>query len=210
MFPLSCLNNMNGTWPYIVETARMHSMYSKVCEMAECLSVCLSHHANHHADRRCRSAGAGAGPPAATAPLHSVLLQMRAVSYWQPKNDAEHRLLLAGNMDTMCGFVSLFDWTVIAFSALTLVIGWQEGHPSYKKTEWWGSGVVICLEWGADLHMAQRMSLPLTVPCFSKIQIGFTFLVPAHPGSPRQRAVKWLCVCVCVCVRLNSDILCVA
>ena len=37
--------------------------------------------------------------------------------------------------------------------------------------------------------------LPLTVSCFSKIQIGFTFLVPAHPGSPGQRAVKRVCVC---------------
>jgi len=43
---------------------------------------------------------------------------------------------------------------------------------------------------GADLHMAQLMPLPPTVSCFSKIQIGFTFLVPAHPGSPGQRAVK--------------------
>ena len=54
--------------------------------------------------------------------------------------------------------------------------------------------MVICLEQGADLHMAQRISLPLTVSCFSKIQIGFTFLVPAHPGSPGQRAVKRVCV----------------
>jgi len=38
--------------------------------------------------------------------------------------------------------------------------------------------------------MAQLMPLPLTVSCFSKIQIGFTFLVPAHLGSPGQRAVK--------------------
>jgi len=60
--------------------------------------------------------------------------------------------------------------------------------------------VVICLERGADLHMAQLMPLPLTVSCFSKMQIGFTFLVPAHPGSPGKRAVKRLCVCVCVCV----------
>ena len=58
--------------------------------------------------------------------------------------------------------------------------------------------MVICLERDADLHMAQLMPLPLTVSCFSKIQIGFTFLVPAHPGSPRQRAVKRVCVCVCV------------
>ena len=50
--------------------------------------------------------------------------------------------------------------------------------------------MVICLERVADLHMAQLMPLPLTVSCFSKIQIGFTFLVPAHPGSPRKRAVK--------------------
>ena len=48
--------------------------------------------------------------------------------------------------------------------------------------------MVICLERGADLHMAQLMPLPLTVSCFSKIRIGFTFLVPAHLGSPGQRA----------------------
>ena len=81
-----------------------------------------------------------------------------------------------------------------AFSALTLLVGRQEGHPACKKTEWWGAGVVICLERGADLHMAQLMPLPLTVSCFSEIQIGFTFLVPAHPGSPEKRAVKRVCV----------------
>jgi len=56
--------------------------------------------------------------------------------------------------------------------------------------------VVICLEQGADLHMAQLMQLPLTVSCFNKIQIGFTYLVPAHLGSPGKRAVKRVCVCV--------------
>jgi len=64
------------------------------------------------------------------------------------------------------------------------------------KTEWWGAGVVVCLERGADLHMAQLMPLPLTVSCFSKIQISFTFPVPAHLGSPGKRAVKRVCVCV--------------
>ena len=54
--------------------------------------------------------------------------------------------------------------------------------------------MVICLERGADLHMDQLMPLPLTVSCDSKIQIGFSFLVPDHPGSPRQRAIKWVCV----------------
>ena len=59
--------------------------------------------------------------------------------------------------------------------------------------------MVICLEQDADLHMVQLMPLPFTVSCFSKIQIGFTFLVLAHLGSPGKRAVKRVCVCVCVC-----------
>ena len=63
--------------------------------------------------------------------------------------------------------------------------------------------MVICLERGANLHTAQLMPLPLTVSCFSEIQIGFTFLVPAHLGSHGQRAVTWVCVCVC-CRKHNS------
>jgi len=62
--------------------------------------------------------------------------------------------------------------------------------------------VVICLERGADLCIARLMPLPLTVSCFSKIQIGFTFLLPAHPRSPGKRAVKRVCVCVSVCRHL--------
>ena len=85
---------------------------------------------------------------------------------------------------------------VSAFSALTLLVGREEGHPACKKTEWWGAGVVVCLEQDSDLHMAQLISLPLTVSCFNKIQIGFTFLVPAHLGSPGKRAIKRVCVCV--------------
>ena len=57
--------------------------------------------------------------------------------------------------------------------------------------------MVICLEHSADLHKAQLMPMPHTVSCFSKIQIGFTFLVPAHLGSPGKRAVKRVCV-LCV------------
>jgi len=91
----------------------------------------------------------------------------------------------------MCGFgrfgLQCFD-----------AVGWVAGRASglQKKTEWWDAGVVICLERGADLHVAQLMPLPLTVSCSSKIQIGVTFLVLAHPGSPRKRAVKRVCVCV--------------
>jgi len=78
-----------------------------------------------------------------------------------------------------------------AFSALTLLVGQQERHPACKKRVV-GVGVVVCLERGADLHMAQLMPLPLTLSCSSKIQIGFTFLVPAYPGCPGKEAVKWL------------------
>ena len=55
--------------------------------------------------------------------------------------------------------------------------------------------MVICLEQGADLHTAQLIPLPLTVSCFSKIQIGFTFVVLAYPGSPGKGPLN---VCVCV------------
>ena len=82
---------------------------------------------------------------------------------------------------------------------MKLLVGWQEGHPACQKLEWWGAGMVICLERGADLHMSQLMPLPLTVSCFNKIQSGFTFLVSAHLGSPGKGPLN---VCVCVCVYL--------
>ena len=69
-----------------------------------------------------------------------------------------------------------------AFSALTLLVGRQEGHPVCKKTERWGSGVVICLERGADLHMAQRIPPPLAVCYFSKILMDWFYL--SDTGSP--------------------------
>jgi len=72
------------------------------------------------------------------------------------------------------------------------------------KTELWGAGVVIRLERGAVLHMAQLMPLPLTVSCFSKIQIGFTFLVLAQPGSPGKKGRK---TCVCVSKARNIKLL---
>ena len=69
---------------------------------------------------------------------------------------------------------------------------WLGGRKGIRPVKNWVMGccTVICLERGADLHMAQLMPLPLTVSCFSKIQIGFTFLVPAYLGSLGKRAVK--------------------
>ena len=96
----------------------------------------------------------------------------------------------------MIHYICYRFYVTVAFSALTLLVGRQEGHPACKKL----SGMVICLERVADLHTAQLMPLPLTVSCSSKIQIGFTFLVPAYLGSPGKSADKRVCVCVCVCV----------
>ena len=69
--------------------------------------------------------------------------------------------------------------------ALTLLVGRQEGHPDCKKLS---GGLLAWLSvWGeVQICMAQLMPLPLTASCFSKIQIGFTFLVLAHRGTPGQ------------------------
>jgi len=85
--------------------------------------------------------------------------------------------------------------SAIAFSALTLLVGQQEGHPDCKKTEWWGAGVVVCLEQCADLHMAQLMPLPLTVSCFSKIQIGLLFWYRLTWVVPEKGPLNG-CVCM--------------
>jgi len=59
----------------------------------------------------------------------------------------------------------------------------------------------ICLERGADLQMSQLMPLPLTLSRFSRIQVGFTFLVPAYPGSPGKGPLNvYVCACACACV----------
>jgi len=104
----------------------------------------------------------------------------------QPDDDVRYMCIVYSN----CICLQCFD-----------AVGCAAGRASgLYKTEWWGAGVLICLERGADLHMVQLMPLPLTVYCFSKIQTGFTFLVPASPCIPGQRAVKQVCMCVCCLV----------
>jgi len=92
----------------------------------------------------------------------------------------------------------LYSYTVVgiphfklspAFSALTLLVWRQEGHPACKKQS---GGVLAWLSVWSEVQMAQLIPLPLTVSCSSKIQIGFTFLVLAYPGCPGKEAVKWL------------------
>jgi len=79
-----------------------------------------------------------------------------------------------------------------AFSALMLLVGWQEGHLACKKLEWWGVEVVVCQERGTDcLHMVQLMPLLSEDPIISsliQIQIDLTFLVPPYPGCPGKEA----------------------
>ena len=89
-------------------------------------------------------------------------------------------IILLFEVNSFNFYVAFRSLSALAFSALTLLVGRQEGHPVCKK-------LVIGLEQDADLHMAQLILLPLTVSCFSKIQIGFAFLVPA----------------VCACVRVS-------
>jgi len=96
---------------------------------------------------------------------------------------------LSDTEPTMSKHTHPFNGPLSAFSALMLLVGWQEGHPACKKLS---GGVLAWLSVCSDVQTciwAQLMPLPLTVSCFSKIQTGFTFLVPAHPGSTGQRAV---------------------
>ena len=92
--------------------------------------------------------------------------------------------------------LNIFPLTAAVISLQCLTVGRQEGHPACEKLS---GGVLVWLSVWSEvqtciMHMAQLMSLPLTVSCFSKIQIGFTFLVLAHLGSPGQRAVERVCV----------------
>jgi len=85
----------------------------------------------------------------------------------------------------------------LAFSALTLLVVRQEGHPACKKL----SGGVLA--WLSVWSKMQTCIRPSWCQCHSLSlasvkSTGFTFVVPAHPGSPGQRAIKQVCVCVCI------------
>jgi len=79
---------------------------------------------------------------------------------------------------------------IIAFSALTLLVGWQE---EYEARIWWGAGVVIFLDEVQMIYIwFQLMPLPPIVSCLIKIQNGSAFLVPAYPDFHGKVAVKWV------------------
>jgi len=104
-----------------------------------------------------------------------------------------------GSLHTELIFVLLWQVGVITSVPSVLWRCWLGGRKGIRPIKNWAVGCWRgCLSgvrcWLA--YMSQLMPLPLAVSCFSKIQIGFTFLVPAHPGSLGKRAVKRVCVCV--------------
>ena len=83
-------------------------------------------------------------------------------------------------------------------SALTLLVGQQEGHPACKNG-WWDTGVVMCLGQGADLYMAQLIPLPLTISCSRKSRLILPFwcrLTRVVPDKIQEDCKTVVCVCV--------------
>jgi len=83
-----------------------------------------------------------------------------------------------------------------SFSALTPLVGRQEGHPACKN---WVVGCWRgCLGWGADLHIAQQIPLPLTISCSSKSRLVLPFwylLTRVVPDRFQQSSKTVVCVC---------------
>ena len=116
-----------------------------------------------------------------------------------PVKECENRLTFGevmGKSLVSCFFLrhSVVIVLVAAFSALTLLVGRQEGHPACKKTKWWG----------ADLHTAQLMPLPLTASCFSKIQMVLPFWYRLTRVVPNKGPLNG-CVIVLVVVMVLVD-----
>jgi len=84
------------------------------------------------------------------------------------------------------------------------VIGWSQAPPGNNTTRFlliWTCIIQNKTQFNKTIKR-NTATRQLTVSCFSKIWIGFTFLVLAQPGSPGQRAVKRVCLCVRACVRV--------
>jgi len=92
---------------------------------------------------------------------------------------------------------------IFAFSALTLLVGRQEGHPACKKLS--GGMLAWLSAWDAGLHIAQQMPLPLTISCSSKSRLVLTFLIlpfwylltRVDPDIFHTSSKMVVCVCVC-------------
>ena len=81
---------------------------------------------------------------------------------------------------------------------------WLGGRKGIRPGKNWVLGCWRGYLSGARCRFAYCPADATATHClFCKIQIGFAFLVPAHPGSPGKTAVKRVCVCLCVCVCLR-------
>jgi len=89
------------------------------------------------------------------------------------------------------------------FSALTLLVGCQEEHLACKKIQYWGAGVVICLEWDAnDLHMIQLMPLPPIISCLLKSRMFQLFWYLFTQVVLEKRPLNQ-CLSVCLSILLS-------
>jgi len=104
----------------------------------------------------------------------------------------------------LCSFAELYVWHCVPSVLWCCWLSGRKGIQPVKKTEWWGAGVVVCLERGADLHMTQRTPLPLTVSCFSKIQIGFYRAMLCIRGTSHGPVSLRLSVCPSVHLSVTS------
>ena len=118
-----------------------------------------------------------------TAPYHSVFLQAGCPSC-HPTNSVQTESTYGSFFNDLL----ITDFT--AFSAFTLLVGWQEGHPACKKLSRgmlvWLCALVkvpICI-WPILCHCHSLSLAPVSPDWF--YLPGFTFLVPARPGGPGQ------------------------
>ena len=148
-----------------------------ICKSAPCprqITTPVPHH--HHSvflQAGCPSCCPTNSVKALKANFIILLIQIKAAAH----SSLKYRLLIS--LTTASSMFQCFD-----------AIGWAVGSASSLKKLSGGCWRGYLSGRGANLHMAQLTTLPLTVCCFSKIRIGFTFLVPAQPGSPRQRTIK--------------------
>jgi len=92
-------------------------------------------------------------------------------------------------------FVYFCVFLGVAFSALTLLVGRQDGHPACKKTEQWGTGVIICLEFGADLHMSQLLLQTdnhTSTPPLKFFTGRMPFLPPNQQHKSTESTIYWI------------------
>ena len=114
-----------------------------------------------------------------------------------PRLTVWHTKLSAGSKMLAWYFIWYFFGISLLSAPCFDTVGWASGRASgLSKTEWWGAGVVICLEWGATCIWSSWCHCHWLSVASVKIQIGFTFLIPVHLGSPGQKDVKQVCACV--------------